>query len=391
MDNAGRAVEGNISSDSTTQVSASTQNPILDPDTSSTSVPSSPGPADIQVFSDAVQADFDSDLSSPPSSPPWRLPSPAPAVHKAAFSFLKRKRSTEDARSWQPKEKQPLGDVEHNVRKIPRLRQESTFTQMQIDLGEQYSKTCVQCGMEYIPSNSEDIALHRRFHDMNSAGIEVGKVLTKDVATRTIAPDNKPLREDETILMVDRRSSVMTRNKIKEILDVVNSQLSAPQINDDVLWGSLKPIGRIIPTRKKSKEGSDSRGARFKAFVYLIDDRCVGYCLMEKISTGFIVVKSAVDGREDRDIGAHGHSSSISISDKPEAILLGVTRIWTSRSFRRRGIAETLLECARRNFFYGMEVTKDLVAFSQPTESGAQLAKKWYGTETGWHVFKEKQ
>jgi len=33
-------------------------------------------------------------------------------------------------------------------------------------------------------------------------------------------------------------------------------------------------------------------------------------------------------------------------------------------------------------------VPKDLVAFSQPTDTGGQLAKRWFEAETGWHVYK---
>lgn len=388
MDATGRAIEELIGSDRIPQASSSTQLSTPDPDASSTTVPSSPGPRDARVFSDPTHLDSDSDLSSPPSSPPACLPSPARAGQKAAFSLLKRKRSTKDAQPELSKEKEPLRDIAHNARKTRRQVKKPPLAQMQIDLGGDFRKACIQCGMEYIPSNREDASLHRNFHDMNSTGIDVGKVLMKDVATRLIAPGKKPLREDEAILMVDRQSSTVSRNKIGKILEVINSELSAPHIEDDDLWGGLEPKVRMVPTRRKNSEVVDSRGVRFKAFIYLVGDRCVGCCLMEKISSGYPVVKQPVNQREKEDITFDARSSSISVSDRPESVLLGVTRIWTSRSFRRQGIAETLLDCGRRHFFYGMDVTKDLVAFSQPTESGAQLAKRWYGAETGWHIFK---
>lgn len=391
MDATGRAVEELVGSDRNLQTSSLPQNTTTrDPDASSTTVPSSPGPRDARVFSDPAHLDSDSDLSTPPSSPPACLPLPARAGHKAAFSILKRKRSNENAQPELPMEKQPLGDIAHNARKKPRQVKKPPLAQMQIDLGGDFRKACIQCGMEYIPSNREDAALHRGFHDMNSTGIDVGKVLMKDVATRLIAPGKKPPREDDAVLMVDRQSSTVSRNKIRKVLEVINSELSAPHIEDDDLWGGLEPKVRVIPTRRRNSEVVDSRGARFKAFVYLVGDRCIGCCLMEKINSGYPVVKKLVDQREKEETTFDAPSSSISISDRPESVLLGVTRIWTSRSFRRQGIAETLLDCGRRHFFYGMEVTKDLVAFSQPTESGAQLAKRWYGAETGWHIFKSE-
>ena len=391
MDGDGRAVEEVIVPDRRTELSSPTHDSTPDPDTSSNMIPSSPNPGDVQLFSDPIQAESESELSSPPASPPSRLPSPAPTARKASFSFLKRKRSIEKAESYQTKEKQPLREIAYNVRKPRRLGRKSTLTQMQLDLGADIRKTCLQCGMEYIPSNKEDAALHRDFHDLNSTGIEIGQVLLKDSATRSIAPENKPLQDGELILVVDRQSSVLSRNKIEKILEIVNGELSAPPISDEDLWSGLEPKDQVILTRKRSNQGSGSGGPRFKAFVYLVNARCVGCCLVEKISTGYSVIKISNEQGNEEELGSNARSSSISISDRPEVVLLGVTRIWTSRPFRRKGVAGILLDCARRHFFYGMEVTKDLVAFSQPTESGAQLARRWYGAETGWHVFRDKQ
>jgi N-acetyltransferase len=34
-------------------------------------------------------------------------------------------------------------------------------------------------------------------------------------------------------------------------------------------------------------------------------------------------------------------------------------------------------------------IAMEMIAFSQPTESGARLARKWFGKESGWHVYAE--
>ena len=241
--------------------------------------------------------------------------------------------------------------------------------------------------MEYIPSVSEDSALHRKFHNMNKQGVDAGKTLMRDAATNSVLPARRRLQRNEAILMIDRRSSVGSRNKVKKILKVVNSELSATEIEDKYLWGRMVSITRAMPTRKTGNEESIEGIPRFKAFVYLVSERCVGFCLVEKIGSAHRVIDSSVtESAETHGLG-QGHSSSISISDKQDVALLGISRIWTSRSHRRQGIASTLLECARRHFFYGMEVTKDLVAFSQPTDSGGKLAKRWFEAMVGWHVY----
>ena len=391
MDDGSRTDEQSISSVLNEYVASSTQTIAPSAETSSTTAPSSPPSKDTQLFSDAVQSDGSSDLSSAPSSPPAHLLSPVPAARKRIFSSLKRKHSNVDVSTCGNDEQKPLSVIAHNARKIPQVGKKSVRTQTRIDLGENPRKTCAQCGMEYVPTNSEDAALHHDFHHMDNTGIEVGPMLMRDPATRLIAPKKGTLGHSEAVLMVDRRSSAGTRKKIKKILDIVNTELSAPQIDDEVLWGSIDPGHRISSKRKTGNEPADGVGAQFKAFIYLTGDKCIGVCLVQKISLGYKVVEPSVDECKHMDNSAHAQSSSISISNTPEAALLGVTRIWTSRSFRRRGIAEILLDCARRHFFYGLEVTKDLVAFSQPTESGAKLAKRWYGIETGWHIFRDRQ
>lgn len=372
-------------------VSSSTQSLSPSAETSSLTAPSSPPSKDAQLFSDAVEPNANSDLSSAPSSPPALLPSPLPAARRRIFSSLKRKHSNVDVRACGQKEQDPLSVIAHNARKIPQAGKNLVRIQMRIDLGENPRKTCAQCGMEYVPTNSEDAALHHDFHHMDSTGIEVGPVLMRDPATRLLAPKKGTLGHNEAVLMVDRRSSTASRKKIKKILDIVNTELSAAQIDDESLWGSVDSGSRIPPKRKTRSEPADVVEAQFKAFVYLTGDKCIGVCLVQKISFGYKVVEPSAEDCKHMDNSARAQSSSISISNTPEAALLGVMRIWTSRSFRRRGIAETLLDCARRHFFYGLEVTKDLVAFSQPTESGAKLAKRWYGIETGWHIFRDRE
>ncbi len=384
MNSSGMAVEHVLAPEKYGNTAPSTQSDGPDIEASSSTIPSSPPPKDAQIFSDDALLDTDSDLSSPPSSPPVPIPLSTLPAHRVAFSFLKRKRSV-------PSGDGPLVVIEHNARKVLRSTKRADMKQMQIDLGGEIRKTCEDCGMEYIPSVSQDAALHKDFHNLNKKGVEVGKVLMRDAGTKLVLPKGKQLKGDEAIIIVDRRSSLGSRNKVKKILEVVNSELCATEIDDAHLWGSVAPTSRVMPTRKTTSEGIDRGSVRFKAFVYLVGDRSVGLCLIEKLSSANRVVDPSNAHAEENDDSADAHSSSILVSDKQDVALLGVSRIWTSRSHRRQGIAETLLDCARRHFFYGMEVTKDLIAFSQPTDSGGKLARQWFGARSGWHVYRDKE
>ncbi len=370
--------------------STAAQDPVARPPTdsvaqiltsSSLSTPSSPPPIDRVFSSDALQDD-DSELSSVPSSPPC-LPSPKPAARKPAFSFLKRKRAAFDDGLTS----EPLSDITPNARKVPRLGKKA-LTQMQIDLGGEVRRTCRTCGMEYIPSVREDSAVHSKFCAKNVGGIDMGKAFLKDDSVKRLHSEGTIGSEREMVVAVDRKSSLAARNRTKRVLEVVNAELSSADIDDDRLWEALYPAEKAVGTRKGNSDKTDRRGDRFKAFLHMAEDRCVGFCLCEKISNAFPVIPST---GEESQTQANTRSSSISTSTRADIALLGISRIWTTKSHRSQGIALDLLDCARTNFFYGVEAPKNLVAFSQPTESGGRLAERWFEALTGWHVYRGDQ
>ena len=373
MDNTGIIYEDPLSDNEQTQPKTSI------------SAPSSPQ-SDDKVFSSDAHPDS---TTSPPSSPPGRLSSPPSKPHVPAFSFLKRKRSrhSDDAAA------KPLTEVSNsstNVGRVARPTKKARLTQMQIDLGGETHKACKDCGMDYIPSNAEDSALHKEFHAMNVGGVDMGRGFSKDVSVVGRIGDG------EVISVVEGRSALGIRNKAKRVLGIVNQELGAAEIDDADLWGKI-PISGI---EGKMRRGDKRRGLRagkteeekedkFKVFLYLAKDKCIGLCLAERIHTASKVVGgSAVTTKQKPLVTAR--SSSIMTEISPDIALLGISRIWTSKSHRRKGIASALLDCARGNFFYGVEVPKEIVAFSQPTESGGYLAEGWFGEKTGWHVYSER-
>lgn len=240
--------------------------------------------------------------------------------------------------------------------------------------------------MEYIPSVREDATLHKEYCGMNVGGIEMGKPFLKDESVKKLRLEKLLGGQKECLIVVDRRSSVAARNKTKRVLEVVNAELSAADLADDQLWGHADGETDEKKSTANGKGGAaaEKRPDRFKAFLHLVGEKCVGFCLAEKISNAFPVVNKKI-GRPE--ILSTSMSSSISYSASAEIVLLGISRIWTSKSHRGHGLAINLLEYARENFFYGIEVPRHLVAFSQPTESGGKLAKRWFKSETGWHVY----
>ena len=65
---------------------------------------------------------------------------------------------------------------------------------------------------------------------------------------------------------------------------------------------------------------------------------------------------------------------SVNYNPEPVDCNLGIYKIWVSKSSRRQGIATKLLDAA----FKDSKISKDKIAFSQPSESGRKLATSFF-------------
>ena len=274
----------------------------------------------------------------------------------------------------------PLAEIDFNAthaRKSLPLAKKPRLTQMRIDLGGDVQRTCKGCGMEYVPSHEEDAALHKSFHQLNIDGVELGRGFVKDIGALDW------LGEGQSVVLVDGRSSTPIRKKVRKVLEVVKTDLGAVEIDDERLWGSQKKSA----SKSKTQTSLDAVEGG-KIFLYCVGDKCVGLCLAERIQSASKVVARAADDLK----------SSLTTEPSIAPMLLGISRIWTSKSHRRKGVASVLLDNARAHYFYGIEVPRKMIAFSQPTESGSRLADRWFNHGKardkendldGWHVYTE--
>lgn len=266
---------------------------------------------------------------------------------------------------------------------------------MQLDLVGELRKTCKICGMEYIPSNAEDAKLHQKFHAMNVGGVDFTKAFIEKLRQNQVWAGG----DGSFIAVIGRSDGLALRNRASEILKVVNTELAAVAIPAEELWSQIPTPtakhkngvvkGQTPDAAKRASPASD----RFKVYVYIRANKCVGVCLAERILEAYCVVGATRDDAAHGSCSASGEiraeldSSSISVGTVAEPAMLGISRIWTSNLHRKRGIATRLLETARSDFLYGMTIEKDMIAFSQPTESGGKLARRWFGKSAGWHVY----
>jgi N-acetyltransferase len=142
------------------------------------------------------------------------------------------------------------------------------------------------------------------------------------------------------------------------------------------------------------------------AFLYVLEKRVVGFCLVENISRAYKVVSSENDdqgqtvvtndsndsyvnqkNKDDSDsgikngTGSHPVASQFVRSLSPTKALMGVHQIWCHKNFRRQGISKALLDVAREKFIFGMVIPRDMVAFSSPTMDGFCLACHYSDTQ----------
>jgi hypothetical protein len=302
------------------------------------------------------------------------------------FSFL---RKTTNEKS--PKE--PLAERSHNAQSRPQRRSSpqsaprpakpKRMVQMQLDLASETRKACKTCGMEYIPSNAEDAALHRKFHAMNVGGVDFTKAVVERLRKNQVWSGG----DGGFIAVIGRKDTLALRNRTSDVLKVVNTELAAVPISDEELWSQTRaPEAQHQGSKARSRSKAPPVD-RFKTYLYIRNQKCIGACLAERIWDAYTVLAQDDTSSDTQQLPTDTKSSSISISAESSPAILGISRIWTSNQHRKQGIATRLLDCARADFLYGMQVEKGMVAFSQPTESGGKLARGWFGREDGWRVY----
>lgn len=227
--------------------------------------------------------------------------------------------------------------------------------------------------MEYRPSSAEDAALHKKFHAQNVGGIDLGKKFVDSIFGNQKVWSGSA---GEMIIVVNRSAEARKRRVVESLLDVVEQELGGVGIDREELWTEVSGT---------SETDAMAKCDRYKAYLYIRGHKCVGVCLTERIRKAYEV--QAPDSKGEKGTGLRG--SSITVLEDSKPATLGISRLWTSTFARRSGVARKMLDSALDNFVYGMKVSKDMVAFSQPTESGGNLARSWFGKESGWLVYNE--
>ncbi|KAM9632611.1 N-acetyltransferase ESCO1 isoform 1-T4 [Trichechus inunguis] len=222
--------------------------------------------------------------------------------------------------------------------------------QLIIDAGQKRfgAVSCNVCGMLYTASNPEDETQHLLFHNQFISAVKyVGWKKERILAEY---PDGR-------IIMVLPEDPKYALKKVDEIREMVDNDLGFQQ----------------APLMCYS---------RTKTLLFISNDKKVVGCLIaEHIQQGYRVIeeKLPVTGTEEEKVRFE-RQKAWCCSTLPEPAICGISRIWVFSMMRRKKIASRMIECLRSNFIYGSYLSKEEIAFSDPTPDGKLFATQYCGT-----------
>ncbi|XP_068021598.1 N-acetyltransferase ESCO1 [Melanerpes formicivorus] len=222
--------------------------------------------------------------------------------------------------------------------------------QLIIDAGQKRfgAVSCNVCGMLYTASNPEDETQHLLFHNQFISAVRyVGWKKERILAEY---PDGK-------IIMVLPDDPKYALKKVEEIREMVDNDLGFQQ----------------APLMCYS---------RTKTLLFISNDKKVIGCLIaEHIQWGYRVIEEKVpEVSSENEKVIFERQKAWCCSTSPEPAICGISRIWVFSMMRRRKVASRMIECLRSNFIYGSYLSKEEIAFSDPTPDGKLFATQYCGT-----------
>ncbi|XP_072234639.1 uncharacterized protein [Leuresthes tenuis] len=243
----------------------------------------------------------------------------------------------------------PLSDacLQKEVKKLKEADKDATQTV--IDAGQKHfgAVACSVCGMLYSAANPEDESQHLLFHNQFISAVKyVGWKKERILAEY---PDGK-------IILVLPDDPKYALKKVEEIREMVDNDLGFQQVETK------------CPSQTKT-------------FLFISIDKKVAGCLItEHIQEGYRVIEDPLPEGSEGEKVMFERQRAWCCSTTPEPAICGISRIWVVSMMRRQGIASRMLECLRNNFIFGSYLSKDEIAFSDPTPDGKLFATHYFGT-----------
>ncbi|CAL8314551.1 unnamed protein product [Lota lota] len=236
-------------------------------------------------------------------------------------------------------------------RGLRRKREKQDDDQLIIDAGQKDfgAASCGSCGMVYSADSPDDHFQHTQFHQRFLDSIKfVGWKKERVVAEFW----------DGKIVLVMPDDPKYALKKAEEVRRVADSELGFQQ------------VALNCPTKAKT-------------YLFINNERMVVGCLIaQNIRQAYRVLALPEAPKDMTQEDFMEHHRAWCCSTSPENALCGVSRIWVFSLARRKGIATRMLDTVRSTFIYGSPLTKEEIAFSDPTPDGKQFATQYCDTPT---------
>ncbi|KAL0967432.1 hypothetical protein UPYG_G00252160 [Umbra pygmaea] len=244
----------------------------------------------------------------------------------------------------------PSAVMERGARKKRETnKQTESDDQLIIDAGQKQfgAITCVSCGMIYSADSLEDNVQHTQFHQRFLDSVKfVGWKKERVVAEFW----------DGKIILVLPDDPKYAVRKAEDVRQLADNELGFQQ-------------------------GSLSCPSQAKTYLFVNSDRMVVGCLIaEHIRQGFRVLDQQEPSKDMTKENFMEHHRAWCCSTVPQEAICGISRIWVFSLARRKGIATRLLDTVRNSFIFGSCLTKEEIAFSDPTPDGKLFATKYCET-----------
>ncbi|KAL2082471.1 hypothetical protein ACEWY4_022289 [Coilia grayii] len=226
--------------------------------------------------------------------------------------------------------------------------------QLIIDAGQKQfgATTCGSCGMLYSADSPQDQLQHSQFHQRFLDAIKFVGWKKERVVNEFW---------DGKIILVLPDDPKYATKKAEEVRKVADSELGFQQI-------------------------TLSRPSTAKTFLFVSSDKMVVGCVVaEHIRQAFRVLEQQPALPQQHQQGASQEDilerhRTWCCSTVPERAICGISRVWVFSLMRRKGIATRMLDTVRNSFMFGSHLTKEEIAFSDPTPDGKLFATNYCRT-----------
>lgn len=239
------------------------------------------------------------------------------------------------------------GSLQKEMKKIKEADKDGSQTI--IDAGQKHfgPAACNVCGMLYSAANPEDESQHLLFHNQFISAVKYVGWKKERILSEF---------HDGKIILVLPDDPKYALKKIEEIREMVDNDLGFQQVESK------------CPSKTKT-------------FLFISNDKKVAGCLIaEHINEGYRVIEEPAPSGSEGEKMMFERQRAWCCSTTAEPAICGISRIWVVSTMRRQSIASRMLDCLRNNFIYGSNLSKDEIAFSDPTPDGKLFATHYFGT-----------